>query len=133
MPDRIAYELLRFRTRDGGDTTVYLVRYPLGRDAACRCSGSPSRHGWTVGAGRRAYDEALVAGFFVRDPYRPLGEVRLGGAVVEHEPVEDAVGARCARACTSTATVRLAPLGELPEPAGTSSRPARCSSATGAR
>ena len=31
--------------------------------------------------------EALVAGFFVRDPYRPLGEVRLGGATVEHEPV----------------------------------------------
>ncbi len=31
--------------------------------------------------------EAIVAGFFLRDPWRPLGEVRIGGAVVEHDPV----------------------------------------------
>ena len=73
-----------------------------------------------------------MAGFFVRDPYRPLGEVRLGGATVEHEPVEAPWAA--ARACVHVSDrVRLAPLGELPEPAATSSRPARCSCATGAR
>jgi hypothetical protein len=35
-----------------------------------------------------AYDqpEAIVAGFFLRGPYRPLGEVRIDGALVEHEP-----------------------------------------------
>jgi phosphodiester glycosidase len=31
--------------------------------------------------------EAIVAGFFLRDPYRPLGEVRVDGDVVEHEPI----------------------------------------------
>ena len=32
--------------------------------------------------------EAIVAGFFLRDPYRSLGEVRIGGRAIEHEPVE---------------------------------------------
>ena len=76
--------------------------------------------------------EALVAGFFVRDPYRPLGEVRLGGRAVEHEPVEAPWAER--RACVHVdggGPARAARRARLT--AATSSRPARCSCATGAR
>src|SRR4051794_16531280 len=81
-----AYELLRFRTRDGDETTVYLVRHPLAATrASVMCFEDPTRlDHWCAATGR---PEAIVAGFFVRDPYRPLGEVRVGGVTVEHEPV----------------------------------------------
>jgi hypothetical protein len=70
---------------------------------------------WCAANGR---PEAIVAGFFVRDPYRPLGEVRIGGAVVEHEPVAEPWAGP--RACVHVdGGVRLAPREELPrEPAG---------------
>jgi hypothetical protein len=117
MPDRIAYELLRFRTRDGGETTVYLVRHPLAATrVAVRLFAEPEHlDHWCRAEG---VSEALVAGFFVRDPYRPLGEVRVGGRLVEHEPVS-APWAEW-RACVHVdGTVRLAPRGELPaEPPG---------------
>ncbi len=70
---------------------------------------------WCVANG---HPEAMVAGFFVRDPYRPLGEVRIDGAVVEHEPVAEPWAGR--RACVHVdASVRLAARDELPgDPAG---------------
>ena len=108
------YELLRFRTRDGGDTTVYLVRHPLAHTRVrVVCFGAePVRlDHWCRAEG---VGEALVAGFFVRDPYRPLGEVRVGGAPVEHEPVEAPWAG--VRACVQIADgVRLGPRGELPD------------------
>jgi hypothetical protein len=81
-----SYELLRFRTRDGEETTVYLVRHPV---ASTRVSVTlfeePTRlDHWCVATG---HAEAIVAGFFVRDPHRPLGEVRLDGGAVAFEPV----------------------------------------------
>ncbi len=139
------YELLRFRTRDGGDTTVYLVRHPLAETrVSVQLFGEPERlDHWCRAEG---VGEALVAGFFVRDPYRPLGEVRLGGAPVEHEPVAAPWAER--RACVHVdgrsgsrraASSRRSPtasgsrrLASSPA-AATSSRPARCSCATGAR
>ncbi len=113
MSDRIAYELIRFRTRDGGDTTVYLVRHPLAETrASVKLFSEPERlDHWCRAEG---VAEALVAGFFVRDPYRPLGEVRLGGRAVEFEPVEAQWAER--RACVHVdGAVRLAPRGELPD------------------
>src|SRR3954453_16706915 len=94
MADGIAYELMRFRTADGADTTVYVVRHPLGRTrVSVMCFPEPTRlDHWCVATG---HPEAMVAGFFVRDPYRPLGEVRIGGAPVPHEPV--AAPWQCAR------------------------------------
>ncbi|UGS38011.1 phosphodiester glycosidase family protein [Capillimicrobium parvum] len=86
MSAGIVYELLRFRTRDRGETTVYLVRHPLrATRVTIHSFEEPTRLDHWCAAHRRP--EAIVAGFFVRDPYRPLGEVRLGGAAVEHEPV----------------------------------------------
>jgi hypothetical protein len=117
MGDGIGYELLRFRARDADETTVYLVRHPLARTrVSLRCFPEPARlDHWCAAEGR---PEAIVAGFFLRDPYRPLGEVRIDGAGVEHEPIADPWGPL--RACVHVGTeVRLLPRGELPdEPPG---------------
>jgi hypothetical protein len=110
--DRIAYELLRFRTRDEDETTVYLVRHPreatrvsvIGFDEPARLDAWCAHHG---------HREAIVAGFFVRDPYRPLGEVRIDGRPVEHEPVPAPWDAE--RGCVHVdGAVQLARRGELP-------------------
>ena len=117
MPDGITYELLRTRTRNELETTVYLVRHPLATTrVVVQCFAEPTRlDAWCAAEG---HPEAIVAGFFVRDPYRALGEVRTGGAVVAHEPIAAPWGDR--RACVHVdGTVRLAARGELgPEPAG---------------
>lgn len=111
MPAGPTYELLRVRTRDGHETTVYVVRHP--RDATrltLRCFDEPVRlDHWCAANG---HSEAIVAGFFVRDPYRPLGEVRIDGAAVDHEPVAAPWAGR--RACVHVdGDVRIAPRDEL--------------------
>jgi hypothetical protein len=111
MADGIAYELLRFRTRDGGETTVYLVRHPAARTrvSVVRFEQPTRLDDWCAAAG---HNEAMVAGFFLRDPYRPLGEVRIGGEPLDHEPVAEPWGR--ARACLHVdGAVRMAPRGEL--------------------
>jgi hypothetical protein len=117
MTDGVAYELLRFRTRDGDETTVYLTRHPLARTrVSLVCFEEPERlDHWCAAQGR---PEAIVAGFFVRDPYRPLGEVRVGGAPVAHEPVPAPWDSL--RACVHVdGAVRIGARGELgPEPGG---------------
>jgi exopolysaccharide biosynthesis protein len=117
MADGISYELLRFRGRDGAETTVYLVRHPLAATSVrvLRFAEPARLDHWCVANG---HPEAIVAGFFVRDPYRPLGEVRIDGAVVEHEPVAAPWGRR--RACVHVdGSVRVARRDELPdEPRG---------------
>jgi hypothetical protein len=79
------YELTRVRLNDGEETTVYLVRHPIATTSArVVCFREPERlDHWCVAHG---HSEAVVAGFFLRDPYRPLGEVRIDGEAVEHEP-----------------------------------------------
>ena len=86
MPDGPSYELTRVRLSDGLETTVYLVRHPRASTRArVPCFREPERlDHWSVANGR---EEAIVGGFFVRDPYRPLGEVRIDGEPVPHEPV----------------------------------------------
>jgi hypothetical protein len=115
--DGRAYELLRFRARDRDETTVYLVRHPVARTRVLvRCFTPPQRlDHWCAAAG---HQEAIVAGFFLRDPYRPLGEVRIGGAPVAHEPV--VAPWQSARSCIHVdGEVRLAARGELAaEPPG---------------
>jgi hypothetical protein len=105
------YELLRFRTRDGEETTVYLIRHPRSTTRiALTCFDEPTRlDHWCAAEG---HPEAIVAGFFVRDPYRPLGEVRVGGEAVVHEPIAEPWGP--ARACVHVdGDVRLLRRGEL--------------------
>jgi hypothetical protein len=117
MGGGIAYELLRFRTRDRDETTVYVTRHPLATTrVSVKCFAEPTRlDHWCAATG---HPEAIVAGFFVRDPYRPLGEVRMAGTVVEHEPV--AAPWASTRACVHVdGSVRLARRDELEaEPPG---------------
>ena len=116
-PDGIVYELLRMRTRDGPETTVYLVRHPLRatRVSVVRFSEGGRLDHWCA---RTGHQEAIVAGFFVRDPLRPLGEVRIAGMLVEHEPVPEPWAT--ARACVHVdGSVRIAARGQLAdEPPG---------------
>jgi Phosphodiester glycosidase len=111
MGDGIAFELLRVRTRDGDETTVYLVRHPVAttRVTVVRFPEPTRLDRWCATVG---HPEAIVAGFFVRDPYRPLGEVRIAGTVVEHEPIAGPWAST--RACVHVdGRVRLGPRGEL--------------------
>jgi hypothetical protein len=84
--DGIEYELTRVRLSDGLETTVYLVRHPLA-STSVRVVWFPEPRRLDHWCVEHGHPEAIVAGFFVRDPYRPLGEVRIGGTLIEHEPV----------------------------------------------
>jgi hypothetical protein len=111
MQDGIAYELVRLRTRDGAETTVYLVRHPLDAtrvSVVCFPEATRLDH-WCAAEGN---PEAIVAGFFLRDPYRPLGEVRIDGTLVEHVPIAPPWGPE--RACVHIdGRVRLARRADL--------------------
>ena len=88
MTDGITYELVRVQLKDAGETTVYLVRHPLSSTSVrLVCFPEPQRLDHWCAA--NDHPEAIVGGFFLRDPYRPLGEVRIEGEVVEHEPVSE--------------------------------------------
>jgi hypothetical protein len=113
----IEYELLRFRTRNREETTVYVVRHPLASTrlrVACFEERTRLDH-WCASTG---HPEAIVAGFFLRDPYRPLGDVRVQGRPVAHEPVAQQWAQ--SRACVHVdGAIRLVPRDELgPEPEG---------------
>ena len=107
------------RLADGLETTVYRVVHPRRTTrvrVACFEQARRLDH-WCAASGR---PEAIVAGFFLRDPWRPLGEVRIDGRAVAHEPIAGPFGP--ARGCVHAepdGAVRLAARGELPEaPAG---------------
>jgi Phosphodiester glycosidase len=111
VDDGIAYELLRVPLADGGETTVYLTRHPLASTSLrVVLFAEPQRlDHWCAANG---HGEAIVAGFFLRDPPRPLGEVRIGGERLEHEPVLAPWASR--RGCVHIdGSVRFAPRGEL--------------------
>ena len=113
-----SYELLRFRTRDGDETTVYLVRHPIATTrVSVKLFEEPTRlDHWCAGT---AHAEAIVAGFFLRDPHRPLGEVRLAGRAAElFEPV--AAPWEAQRACVSVdgSDVRIGPRSSFGESPG---------------
>jgi Phosphodiester glycosidase len=115
--DGIEYELTRIRLRDESETTVYLVRYPrASTDVRLICLREPRRLDvWCV---ENDQPEAIVAGFFVRDPYRALGEVRVGGSEIAHEPIDAPWGPRRATIQVD-GDIRLATRDELAdEPPG---------------
>jgi hypothetical protein len=107
------YELSRRTLADGERTTVYVVRHR----ARVRVLLFPEMERLDVWCARHGVGEAIVAGFFLRDPYRPLGEVRVEGRTVPHEPVAEPYGP--VRACVAVDDgVLLGPrqaLGDPPE------------------
>jgi hypothetical protein len=115
--DGTEYELTRVRLRDGRETTVYLVRYQRpSTDLRLICL--PDARRLDVWCAEHEQPEAIVAGFFLRDPYLPLGEVRVRGENSAYEPIEEPWGPRRGTIHID-GDVRLAPRGELPdEPSG---------------
>jgi hypothetical protein len=96
--DGIDYLLWRHALPDGEVTTVYAVRYPRG-STRVRVVHFPRTEHLDVWCRRTGVEEAVVGGFFLRDPYRPLGELWIDGRPVPHEPVASEYAAR--RVCVA--------------------------------
>ena len=62
------YELWRHRLADGEETTIYAVRSSAPADGACLHFPRPQR--LDVWCAAHGVGEAIVGGFFLRDPYR---------------------------------------------------------------
>ena len=112
MDDGIRYELARCRLSGGEETTVYVVRHPVATTSV-RVACFPQEQRLDQWCVEHSVSEAIVAGFFLRDPMRPLGEVRVGGEVLAHEPVESAWASE--RGCVQVVdgNVRIAPREQL--------------------
>ncbi len=107
------YELLRIRLADGSETTVYVVIHPRhATRVRVQCFEEARRlDHWCTASG---HPEAIVAGFFLREPWRPLGEVRINGQLVAHEPIAAPFGP--VRSCVHVepgGAVTLAPRREI--------------------
>ena len=86
----------RVRLADGATTTVHVATFPLARVAVrvVRLERPETLVAWCRRAG---VANAIVGGFFVRAGNEPLGQLRIGGADVEHVPFAAPWGAL--RAC----------------------------------
>jgi hypothetical protein len=80
------YTLWRQRLADGEETTLYAIRHPAGRTRV-RVLHFPQPQRLDVWCAHEGVGEAIVGGFFLRDPYRALGELWVAGEPVGHEPV----------------------------------------------
>jgi hypothetical protein len=88
MPEGAVYTLRRDRLGDGADTTVYLVRFPrAGLRARVQLFRQPRR--LDVWCSKHGVGEAIVGGFYRREPFRPLGDLRMGGRAVRSERFPD--------------------------------------------
>jgi hypothetical protein len=74
-------------------TTLYAVCYPR-RSTRARVVHFPRPERLDVWSRKNGVEEAVVGGFFLRDPYRPLGELWIDGRPVGHEPVAAPYAAR---------------------------------------
>src|SRR5215471_5907177 len=99
---------------------MYAVRYPR-RSTRARVVYFPRPQRLDVWCRRNGVEEAVVGGFFLRDPYRPLGEVWIDGRPAPHEPIEEPYAARRGSVVIDAEGVRLLqrqaapaePLGDL--------------------
>jgi len=112
--DGIEYLLWRQALADGEVTTLYAVRYPR-RSTRARVVHFARPERLDVWCRRHGVAEAVVGGFFLRDPYRPLGEVWIDGRPVAHEPVAAPYAARRGSVVIDDGGVRLVERGAAPE------------------
>jgi phosphodiester glycosidase len=118
MGDGLEYLLWRETLSDGEVTTVYGVRLPR-RSTATRVLHFPKPQRLDVWCRANGVDEAVVGGFFLRDPYRPLGELWIDGQQKKHEPVAGPYGPRRGTVVCDDGVVRLlARAAAAPEPSG---------------
>jgi len=102
----IEYDLWRQTLVDGDVTTVYCVRHPLAATAV-RVLHFPEPRRLDVWCVANGVDEAIVGGFFLRDPYRPLGELWIDGRLVEHEAIAGPYGPRRGSVVVDDGVARL--------------------------
>ena len=114
MPEGAVYTLRRDRLADGVETTVYVVRYRReGLSVGVELFRQPRRlDHW---CSKHEVGEAVVGGFYLREPFRPLGELWVEGHEVRgehfhapHDAVRPAIHA-------TGAEVRIARRDALPE------------------
>jgi exopolysaccharide biosynthesis protein len=118
MGDGIEYLLWRHALADGEVTTLYAVRYPR-RSTRARVVHFTRTERLDVWCRRNGVEEAVVAGFFLRDPYRPLGELWIDGHAVPHEPVAGPYASRRGSVVIDDGEVRLVERAAAPaEPPG---------------
>jgi Phosphodiester glycosidase len=94
-------------------TTLYAVRYPR-RTTRARVVYFPRAEHLDVWCRRNRVEEAVVGGFFLRDPYRPLGELWIDGRPTPHEPVAAPYAARRGSVSIDDGDVRLVERGAAP-------------------
>jgi hypothetical protein len=118
MADGIEYLLWRHTLADGRITTLYAVRHPLA-STRTRVVHFPETERLDVWCAAHDVDEAIIGGFFLRDPYRPLGELWIDGEAVFHEPIAEPFAARRACVVVDDGAARLVPREDAPaEPPG---------------
>jgi hypothetical protein len=107
-PDGIVYSLRRHRLADGEKTTIYTVRHPLERSRPrLQLFRQPRRlDHWCA---KHGHKEAIVGGFYLREPFRPLGEVIAAGTPLESEPFAAPYGPRRAALHATDGAIRIAP------------------------
>jgi phosphodiester glycosidase len=107
------YLLWRHELADGEVTTVYAVRYPK-RTTSARVVYFARPEHLDVWCRRNGVDDAIVGGFFVRDPYRPLGELWIDGRPLRHEPVAEPYAKRRGSVVIHDGDVRLLERADAP-------------------
>jgi Phosphodiester glycosidase len=115
--DGISYSLRRHHLGDGERTTIYIVRHPLERSRP-RVQLFRQARRLDHWCSKQGHKEAIVAGFYLRDPFRPLGEVMAGGRATAFEPFAAPYGPRRAALHATDGRIRIAPrhaLGEVGE------------------
>jgi hypothetical protein len=98
--------LWRHTLADGEVTTLYAVRYPLGA-MRVRVVHFPRPEHLDVWCRNNGVEEAVVGGFFLRDPYRPLGELWIEGRSASHELIAAPYGQRRGCVVVEGGVVRL--------------------------
>jgi len=116
MPSRdgIEYLLWRHALPDGEVTTLYAVLYPR-RSTRARVVYFPRTERLDFWCRRNGFEEAVVGGFFLRDPYRPLGELWIDGRPVSHEPVAAPYAERRGSVVIDDGAVQLVERSAAPE------------------
>jgi hypothetical protein len=120
MPPRdgIEYRLWRHVLEDGEVTTLYAVLFPR-RSTRARVVCFPRPERLDVWCRTTGVEEAVVGGFFLRDPYRPLGELWIDGRPAEHEPIEAPYAERRGSVVIDNGAVQLVERNAAPaQPAG---------------
>jgi hypothetical protein len=114
----VTYSLRRDRLADGDETTVYVVGHPLGAiEPRVRLFRQPRRLDWWCA--KHQIDEAIVGGFYLRDPFRPLGDLWVGGERVNGTPFPPEYRELRPAIHLTDGRIDIAPRGELPDaPAG---------------